>query len=124
MMTRQRTLLLVSGFALALVLLALCSGAGLPGNWTVVAGGQPVTGFAGLGYAVGGLLAGLAIAFFALLFVGFILTGVSLLVMVLFAVILSGMLVLFSPLLVPLLMVGGLMMLFSRKKKVAVYPAV
>ena len=118
MMTTKRTTLIVSASLLILILLTLVSYFSVTGDWTVIAGGQPVTGITGFGYAVGGTLFGLAVAFFALLFVGFILTGVSLFVMALFAAIFLAIVVLLSPLLLPLLIAGGLIMFFSRKKQV------
>jgi len=116
MKARSRTILFVCA---ALILLALFALFLLqPAAWTVIVNGEHITGLPGAGYAFGGVFAGLSIALLVLVLVCLIMTGVSLFVFVILAVVFFALLVFLSPLLIPVLLITGLIMLINRKKAV------
>ena len=116
MKTVSSSILLALGTLIILAVLALFAMHGSADNLQVIVDGESITGVPAAGYAFGGAVVGLSIAFFALILVTLILAGVSIFVMLILAAVFIVVVAMLTPLLLPLLLVVGLVMLFKRKK--------
>jgi len=116
MNTKKRNILLILAALFTFAAVAMFSLHDSYNDWSVIVDGAPVHGFAGAGFAFGGAIIGLAAAVLAVVFVSLILTGVSIFVVIVLSVVFCVVVVALSPLLLPLLLVIGLVMLFKRKK--------
>ncbi len=112
MKTGNRSILVALGVVVILALFALFAMHGSPDNLHVIVDGETMAGVPAAGFAFGGVIVGLAIAFFALVVVSLILAGVSIFVMLILVAMFFALL---APLLLPLVLVVGLVMLFKRK---------
>ncbi|MET3107181.1 type IV secretory pathway VirB6-like protein [Oxalobacteraceae bacterium GrIS 2.11] len=116
MTVSKRNGLICIGALGTFVLIALLA---LDGNASMFVDGEPVTGLAGAGYAVGGACIGLIAAFFGLVLAAVVLTSVSFFVFVVLATVFLMVLVLLSPLFLPVVFVAALIWFFGRKKATA-----
>ncbi|WP_394779244.1 hypothetical protein [Undibacterium sp.] len=119
MNTRTRNYLLTSTTLLILAIAAVCGLMAMMGGdagWTVNVNGDTVDGFAGAGFAMGGLAIGVIAAIFAIALVGAILAGVSVMLMGIFAFVALVVLLALAPVVLPVLLLIGFIMLVSRKK--------
>ena len=120
MKTNKYTFLLASTALLTCILFALYFYFNFSNDGIMRIDGAPVSGFAGAGYAVGGTLFALLVIFSTLIFIGLVVAGVSLFVMAIFALVFFALVVLLSPLLLPLMIFVGLVMFFSRRKRLVI----
>ena len=112
----KKTFLLILCLAAALILLVYYFGVST-GNYSITVNGEEIHGLQRLAFATGGLLvAGLAMVG-ALVLVALVLAGASVVLLGIFAFFFLGLLLIFSPALVPFAAVAMVVAFIFRKPK-------
>jgi hypothetical protein len=84
---------------------------------SIIINGEHLSGAAGIGLALAGGLVAVTALFFVLILVGVLLAGAGFFLLVLLALISGSLLLVFSPLLLPFLVLLGLVMLMTQRRR-------